>query len=130
VNGRVSIRDVSGEIEASSVSGDVTVESERPVARGEFSSVSGRVGFDAPLAERGRLSVESVSGSVLVLLPESLSAAFSIETFSGSIDNGLGPAARKTSEWLPAQELSFTRGAGDATVSIESFSGRVELRPR
>jgi len=130
VNGAIDLDGASGELEASSVSGEIGVRSGRPVRRGTLASVSGSILFDAPLADLARLVVETVSGDVLLRIPEDVSAAFEVSTFSGTIVNGLGPEARRSSTFLPAQELSFTRGAGGATVTIESFSGRVELQPR
>jgi hypothetical protein len=72
--------------------------------------------------------VESHSGTVTLELPADTSAEFEIETFSGQIHNDFGPKARRTSEYGPGYELSFSTGSGEAEVSVESFSGGVYLK--
>lgn len=59
-----------------------------------------------------------------------MNADFQIETFSGSINNDIGPAARRTDKYSPGKELRFTNGSGGARVSIESFSGSVKIHVR
>ena len=61
-------------------------------------------------------------------MPSGTSADFNVETFSGKIVNDFGHTPRRESEYAPGQELQFTLGSGSATVDVESFSGRVELR--
>ena len=38
-----------------------------------------------------------------------------------------GPRARRTSKYAPGKELSFTEGAGEATIRVKSFSGTVTI---
>ena len=73
-------------------------------------------------------NIESMSGSVTLLVPASVSADFDISTFSGSIDNDIGPSAERTSKFTPEKELSFSTGGGGATISIESFSGSIKIK--
>jgi DUF4097 and DUF4098 domain-containing protein YvlB len=127
VSGTVTLRGVGGEVEARSVSGDVTVKGGE-TSRVELQTTSGNVHFDASLAKDGRLDVKSVSGTVNLDLPASTAADFDISTFSGDITNELGPAARRTSEYAPGQELSFSTGSGGARVVAKSFSGSIHLR--
>jgi DUF4097 and DUF4098 domain-containing protein YvlB len=129
VSGTVTLRGVGGEVEARSVSGDVTVKGGE-TSRVELQTTSGNVHFDASLAKDGRLDVKSVSGTVNLDLPASTAADFDISTFSGDITNELGPAARRTSEYAPGQELSFSTGSGGARVVAKSFSGSIHLRKR
>lgn len=127
VSGSVRIRGASGRVEATSVSGTVDVEAST-LERGELETVSGSVRYRGGLADGARLDVECHSGNVTMELPEDVSATFEVTTFSGSIDNELGPAARRTDKYLPSKKLEFTTGSGSARVSIESFSGNVNLR--
>jgi predicted membrane protein len=71
-----------------------------------------------------------MSGSIDLFLPADVAADFDVSTFSGSIRNDFGPAARRTSEYIPGKELSFTSGKGGARVVAKSFSGAVNLRKR
>ena len=129
VNGTVTVRDASGELEASTVNGKLIIVG-GSFDRAALESVSGGVRFEAGLSARATLSVESVSGSVDLLLPASLGAEFTVSTFSGPITNELGPAAEKTSRWTPEKELSFTTGSGGARVTVETLSGAVNIRKR
>jgi DUF4097 and DUF4098 domain-containing protein YvlB len=129
VNGTVTVRDASGEIEASTVNGKLLVTG-GSFERASFETVAGGVRFEAGLSARATLAVESVSGSVDLLLPAGLGADFHVSTFSGDITNELGPAAEKSSRWTPEKELSFTTGTGGARVTVETLSGAVHIRKR
>jgi DUF4097 and DUF4098 domain-containing protein YvlB len=67
---------------------------------------------------------------VELALPANVSADFSISSFSGEIENELGPPARKASRWTSEKELSFTTGSGGAKVTVETLSGDIRLRKR
>jgi DUF4097 and DUF4098 domain-containing protein YvlB len=127
VSGRVSIGDAAGEIEVETVSGKIEIAALERIDSGAFASVSGSIEFAGPLNRDGEYAFASVSGNIVLRLPAGTSAEFDVETFSGDIDNELGPPAERTSKYVPAKELQFTLGGGDARVSVESFSGRVKL---
>lgn len=124
VSGKVTLEQVSGDIEASTVSGEVWMET-ATASDVEIESVSGGVYFKG--AVRKRLEVESHSGNVRVALPAGFGARFELDTFSGRIENGLGPAARRTDRFEPGLSAEFSTGDGAARVSIESFSGNIVL---
>jgi DUF4097 and DUF4098 domain-containing protein YvlB len=130
VNGSVSVRGASGELEASTVNGQLTVAG-ATFDHASLETVSGGIEFDGALAGHASLSINSVSGDVVLKLPAKLSAEFSITTFSGRIENGLSAdQAQKTSRWTSQQELEFSLGEGGADVSIETLSGGIALRTR
>jgi DUF4097 and DUF4098 domain-containing protein YvlB len=116
------------EVEASTVSGGIEVESKAALREASFESVSGDIEFAAPLDPSGDFSFETVSGNIELRLPSGTSASFDVETFSGGIENHLGPPAERVGEYAPGRELRFTLGSGGADVEIESFSGHVEIR--
>jgi predicted membrane protein len=93
-------------------------------------SVAGTVRFEAAIAPRATVSIETVSGAVQLLLPAGVGAEFAVSSFSGQINNELGPAAQKSSKWTPQTELNFTTGAGGARVTVETLSGAIEIRKR
>lgn len=144
VSGRIGITATSEEIDAGSVSGDVVLEvscddlsvstvSGEIESRGgvfesaDFSSVSGRIQFTGAPTESGSLDFDCHSGSVVLVLPSDLSAEIDVNTFSGDIDNLFGPKPRRTNDFAPGKELSFTVGDGDARISVNTFSGRVRM---
>jgi len=129
VNGSVVLRDVSGDLEASTVHGKLQVIG-GSFERAAIESVAGPVRFEAALRGRATLSIETVSGPVVLLLPASISAEFQVSSFSGSISNELGPAAGKRGKWTPQTELAFSTGSGGARISVETLSGPIEIRKR
>lgn len=124
VSGRVMMEGVSGDIEATTVSGEIHVDA-GVVNDVEIESVAGGVFFKGQLV--GDLEVESHSGNVEILLPADLSADFELETFSGRIENGFGPPARRIDRHAPGLSAEFYTGQGGADVSVETFSGNIVL---
>jgi DUF4097 and DUF4098 domain-containing protein YvlB len=129
VNGSVTVREASGEVDASTVNGTLTVIG-GTFTRARLETVSGRIIFEGALGKTATLDAESVSGSVDLALAANVSADFSISSFSGDIENELGPPARKASRWTSEKELSFSTGAGGAKVTVETLSGNIRLRKR
>jgi len=129
VNGSVSIKGASGEVEASTVNGSLLV-SGGTFSHGRLETVNGKVQFEGDLAAHAVLDAESVSGAVELSLPAGVAADFTISTFSGVIDNELGPTMDRTGQAPGEKELSFTTGAGGATVTIHTLSGAITLRKR
>jgi len=129
VSGAIELTGVRRRLAAGSVSGRVSVRAEE-LERAEIEIVSGRAELDVTLAPRAEVEVTSHSGGVELRLPRATSAHFRVESFSGRIDNELGPRARSTGSFTPEKELDFTLGDGTARVSIETFSGDVEIAER
>lgn len=126
VSGRVELEDVAGEIEVSTVSGGIRIDA-GSVDDLEIETVAGGVYFKGS-PSGGRLEIESHSGNVEVLLPADLGARFELDSFSGRIDNGFGPPARRTDKYEPGTSVEFTTGGGGVEVSIETFSGNISLQ--
>jgi hypothetical protein len=129
VSGDVRIQGVSAEISVESVSGNVEVQRAK-VARLSMKSTSGDVAYAGGISGSGSFEFQTVSGDVKVALEGARDATFDVSTFSGGIDNGFGPKARRTSEYAPGYELRFTEGKGAARVRINTLSGDVDLTAR
>lgn len=127
VSGGVDVTGGSDEIEIATVSGGIDLRATGPIDDLELATVAGGIRYEGGLHRDADLSFESVSGSITVTLTGTLSADFSLATFSGTIDNEFGPKP-EVAEFVPSQTLEFTEGRGSADVSIESFSGRIRLR--
>lgn len=126
VSGSVKLAEVSGDIEATTVSGKIRVEA-GVVDDVEIESVAGSVYFKGLLGG-GDLEVESHSGNIEVHLPGALVADFVLESFSGRIENGFGPPARRSDRYAPGVSAEFSTGAEGADVSVETFSGSIVLK--
>lgn len=130
VNGTVTVKGASGEIEASSVNGLLSVTGSA-FDRAHLETVSGGLRFEGDLRPAASLEANSVSGETEFLFPATVSADFTLTTFSGEIVNELGSQSpTRTSKWTSEKELEFTTGKGGATVTIETLSGAIRLRKR
>ncbi len=129
VNGTVTLQGARGDVEASTVNGDLVLAGARCEAC-RLETVNGDVRFNGDLASGSRLDVETVGGSVELVLPADVSAEFDVETFSGDVENELGPTPKKASRHLPGHELRFTAGGGGAQVSVNTMNGSVRIRKR
>jgi DUF4097 and DUF4098 domain-containing protein YvlB len=127
VSGDVAVRRATGRLEVGSVSGNIEIEG--GILDGlKAETVSGSIFCGAAPSDRSRFDIESMSGTVELVVPEGVNADFEIETYSGSIKNTFGPAPERTDTYGPGRELNFTSGSGGARISVESFSGNVKLR--
>lgn len=133
VGGEVSAETVSGAVESRSLTGDLSftsVAGELTVAEGtprrlRANTVSGRITADLRLTPTGHVTLNSVSGPVVVRLPADVdtdvvlrSSAGGIETaFDGLTHNGR-PGGRSVSGRL---------GGGMASLAVTTVSGDVTL---
>jgi hypothetical protein len=127
VSGRIEAAGgVSGEIGAQTVSGRVGVDAGR-IQRLVVETVSGGIDLSATaLAPGGRINVESVSASVSLRLPRTVSAQLSVNSFSGSINSDAGKVERP--RYGPGSSLDARLGSGDGDIRVQSHSGSVQVR--
>ncbi|UNE61711.1 DUF4097 family beta strand repeat-containing protein [Xanthomonas oryzae] len=132
-SGRTTLGTVSGQLNAptgasgavavESVSGDIRIGAGQ-VSRLRAQSVSGTTAVTvAGLAPGGSMAAESVSGTITLEVPRSLSAALDVDIFSGDIHSVAGKVERPA--YGPGKHRKATLGAGD--VRLESHSGSVRI---
>ncbi len=127
VSGEIDVKGVTGEVRVTTVSGDLVLQGGE-ISSGRFETVSGDLEADLQVADGGRLSADSMSGDVTILLPASQQAEFSAQTYSGDIRSDFGTVSRESGG--PGRNLQFTEGNNGAVIRIESFSGDARLRKR
>jgi DUF4097 and DUF4098 domain-containing protein YvlB len=125
MSGEIGVTDVSGGVEIETVSGDLTLHNVRSRSvRAE--SVSGSVEFEGRTERGGRYDFASHSGDVRLVLPQTLGALISVETFNGTIDSDfpitLNPGQRH------GREFEFQVGDGGARIGASSFSGGIYIQ--
>ena len=125
VSGDISLSGVQGEIEISTVSGDVSLIAEE-VDRGRFESVSGDMKLDLAISDNGRLVSASMSGDLVLRLPEAQQAGFVIQTYSGDIRSDFGESVKVSKG--PGSVLKYQEGNNGALIRLESFSGDIQVR--
>ena len=126
VSGDATALRVAGEVNANTVSGDITLglgETNRSRVR----STSGDLTMAALLAADGKLDAESISGDVRLELVGAVDAEFDLSSFNGEIRNCFGPKAVSTSEYAPGKELRFREGQGSAHVRIKTLNGDISV---
>lgn len=130
ISGNILVEDGAGELEVKSVSGTITIAGDS-LTDVDVESVSGKVQFEGDLATDGTLSVGSVSGDVLVLIPAGSSARIDLETFKGNLESDFGEMNTQKEEFIPAKKARFTIGSGsDTKISVETFSGTIEIKQK
>jgi hypothetical protein len=129
VSGKIEIEAAGGSIDVENVSGKIVVNG-GVIDEGDFSSVSGNITIHAIPGPDGSLDAETMSGIISLVIDAGLVASFDLNTFSGSIENQVGPEPRRTSKYTPGKELYFNTGSGGPSISLESFSGSIKLVTR
>jgi len=126
VSGDATALRVAGEVNANTVSGDVTLGLGE-TSRSRVRSTSGDLTLAALLAADGKLDAESISGDVRLELVGAVNAEFDISSFNGEIRNCFGPKAVSVSEYAPGKELRFREGQGSAQVRIKTMNGDINV---
>lgn len=125
VSGDIRVKGrVMGEVELATVSGDADLAAGR-LERLSLNSVSGDTRVKAGLAPGGRISSDSVSGSLTLGLAPDTSARLRVETFSGGIHSPVGKV--QTEPYGPGKRLETRLGDGSGEIQLESFSGDVQI---
>ncbi|NIP16942.1 MAG: DUF4097 family beta strand repeat protein [Xanthomonadales bacterium] len=127
VSGDIELDGVSGEVSVTTVSGDAVMGAGL-VERGQFETVSGTLQLHFAAADGGRVTVQSMSGDVVLTLPEGQSADFNAQTFSGDIESAWGEVAHES--FGAGSHLKHAEGQGGAQIRVESFSGDVRIDHR
>lgn len=132
-NGRAHVQTVSGDISAKNLGGRIKLETVSgnmdcacaTVNEFESGSVSGDADIAVAPANDARLHLSTMSGSVTLHLPATLSARIDASSFSGGIRSDFGTV--QTKEYGPGSSLKATLGAGSAQIGVESMSGDIRL---
>lgn len=122
-SGRILLRQASGDLTASTVSGPIIATEMQP--RGaRLETVSGPVSYSGTLDRRGTLTIQTHSGDVELQLPTGLGAEFDLESLGGSVGVEL-PA--KTGKPRKGKTIFFANAGGGAQVVVRSFKGQVRV---
>ncbi|NOT08052.1 MAG: DUF4097 family beta strand repeat protein [Gemmatimonadales bacterium] len=125
VSGDVSLSDGTGPaIALETVSGDVDL---REVRSAEVTghTVSGEVLFQGPVQDKGSYEFYTTSGNIRLTLPEQPNATLSAATFSGRFSSDLPTTANESRR--RRHRHAATWGTGTARLEIESLSGNIAI---
>lgn len=133
VSGSVTLRKARARgVDLGSVSGDIVVQ-DVECDRADLHSFSGNVQFGGSLTKNGRYDIKSHSGDIRLAVAGNTGFDVEASTFSGSVRSDLPLQLRGTE---PAADrdrrrsLRGTYGDGSAIVSITAFSGNVIIAKR
>jgi DUF4097 and DUF4098 domain-containing protein YvlB len=131
ISGTIRVDRAGGDLEAITVSGEMTLRLDHPAHDVRIRTTSGDVTFEGKLTKGGNLEAQSVSGDLEVrAAPDTGALDFEINTFSGDIKNCMGLEAERVSKHGPGRRLNGTHGTpgrDDARVRLKSMSGDVDL---
>jgi len=127
VSGDVSLSgELSGRVSIEAVSGKLSLNTMSAAKQVSAGVVSGDIKLRTGLQPGGRITAESLSGDLEVILPAGISAKVEASSFTGTIHTDQGKV--DTEEHGPGSSLSATFGSGDGRIELETFSGDLRLR--
>jgi len=130
VSGDVTMQHVTvRRIDAGSVSGNVKLD-EVQCDRAEAHSTSGNISFAGPLARRGRYELKSFSGEVHLAISGGTGFEVDATTFSGDVRSDLPITMRGSSDPNDRKRrraLNGTYGVGSAILELSTFSGSIVI---
>ncbi len=129
VSGLIRVGTAMGSLDAENVSGSIVIEG-GTLAGADFETVSGDINCKAIPGPQGDIDMETMSGSIALVVDAGAAASYDLETFSGTISSDFGPEPKKLSKYTPEKELRFNTGTGGPTISLNSFSGTINLVSR
>jgi DUF4097 and DUF4098 domain-containing protein YvlB len=126
VNGKLEIVGMKGQVRASSVNGTIKATDLGGDVR--LSTVSGRLEATFGELNTGKsIHIDSVNGSIELLLPMDAHADFRADTVSGAISNDFGlPMERGRAI---GRHLSGALKGGGARISVSNVNGSIFIAP-
>jgi hypothetical protein len=130
VSGDVTVQRVRvRRIDAGSVSGNVRLD-EVQCERAEAHSTSGNITYTGPLARRGRYALKSFSGEVHLTISGGTGFEVDATTFSGEVRSDLPITMRRSAgddDRRRRRSMSGTYGDASAVLELSTFSGSIVI---
>jgi hypothetical protein len=124
INGRIDLKDLTGEVEASSINGRVTATNLTGDCK--LSTINGKTIASFDRVDSGRnISLSSVNGQVEVTLPSDLNAQIKASVVHGSISNNFGLNVRK-GEYV-GRDMNGVLGNGGARINLSNVNGNITV---
>lgn len=124
INGSIDLKDLTGEVKASSINGKVVVKN--LMGDSKVSTINGKLEASFDKVDSGRsLSLSSVNGNVQVTLPSDVNAQVKASTVHGGIDNNFGLNVRK-GEYV-GRDMQGVLGNGGARVNLSNVNGGISM---
>ena len=124
VSGNLRLEGGAGEVEATSISGDVHLEV-RSARNVRLHSTSGDLEFRGELSSGATVEAETVSGTVNLNARGKAGYDYELKSFAGEISSCFGKEPEHTEPHVPGSRLDGTVGQGDGHVRAKSMSGDI-----
>ncbi len=119
--GEISLKWIEGDIRIKSSSGKVSVQQTRGAV--DVTTLTGEVKIQTELDSPQDCFIETTSGSITFLIPETSSGVLNIETLSGEIQTEMPVTIKSVSRHRLVGEF----GRGGPTITLSSSSGDVTV---
>jgi Putative adhesin len=124
INGRLDVRDVSGEVHASCINGRIQADNLQGTVR--LSTINGELEANLNHLPSSELNLSSVNGKLRVTLPSDVRAELIASTVSGDISDEFGlPVTRHEHV---GRSLHGQLGGGGTRVKLANVNGTIEIR--
>jgi DUF4097 and DUF4098 domain-containing protein YvlB len=124
VNGRLDVKDVSGEVNASCVNGRIQISNLQGPAK--LDTVNGELDATVDQLPSSELKLSSVNGKLRVTLPSDAKAELKASTVSGNISDDFGlPVTRHQ---YVGRSLHGQLAGGGTLVKLSNVNGAIEIR--
>jgi DUF4097 and DUF4098 domain-containing protein YvlB len=127
VNEGIKISDTSGDITADTVNGAITMTGIQ-AGSVQASTTNGNITYEGTLADGGRYELSTHNGDLLLGIPETSSATFTVRTYNGEFRTDLPLEGASRDDLQRGRRVTMTLGKGSADVTLESFGGTIRVR--
>ena len=127
VNEGIKISDSTGDITAESINGPITMTGMRANSV-DAATTNGDITYDGALVNGGHYQFTTHNGDLLLGVPETSSALFTVRTYNGEFKTDLPLEGASREDFRRGKHVTMTLGKGSADVSLESFGGTIRIR--
>jgi hypothetical protein len=125
INGGLDVEGLAGSIKATCINGRLSARNLAGEAR--LSTINGALEAEFDRLEAGKtITLNSVNGTVDLIVPASIGADFKADTVHGTISNDFGMNVRR-GEYVGAS-LEGQLGGGGARVKLSNVNGVIRIR--
>jgi DUF4097 and DUF4098 domain-containing protein YvlB len=125
INGALDIEGVTGDVKASSINGQVTARGLTGEAR--LSTINGQLQATFnKLEELKPISLSSVNGGVMLIIPSDANATIKASTVHGGISNNFGLPVRRGD--YVGHDLMGQLGSGSTRIKLGNVNGGIQIR--
>jgi DUF4097 and DUF4098 domain-containing protein YvlB len=123
INGSLDVTGVSGEVKASCING--RLDAHNLAGRARLSTINGQLKAQFDQLARQSMELNSINGSVDLIIPSDSNAEVEASTVSGNINNDFGLHVNHHS--FVGHDLKGELGTGGTHIRISNVNGRIEV---